>query len=1100
MLFLGIATSCSSDSNVDTVGRISTSVQELSAAGSGEDVVLDVFSNAYWRIEFTDADTGSTVRWITCSVSQGQGDSKVVLSVGRNRTGAIRRANIHLITEAENDEVNVLLTQDLPDNTDVEGYTFPIFETFEIAGDLSFANGYISGNDIIFDDGMVISRTGEAADLTYSCPCHLSYNYQAGVAASNWADGDAWIATIPVKESLSGDLRILLATRRDGLSASSWDFYWSSDAQNWNSFESPLQLNTTAADAVFKAIDFTIPADKAIPAGGKLYLKWSPKQVSSIGNSTAPSALFQTGIYIVGQSCEKSTLPAVDTDKVVFANGFDDLNEDPSAPVEMPEGFFRAGFRGNTYTVPGEQKNIVSVLRAYKRPGCLQLSNASSSAKGTYAVKLSRLTDMNIAKTDLKVSFRAAGYMGATGTIAGSDIRLLVDETSGAKVDNEGKAGETEPNVFKQYTLYVRDATPETTITISNENSAADLRYFLDDVLVEVEGEPTRPDVNAPTESSIKDLRSKRASSAIVINDNIFIRGRVVSTDNLPSNYLALSDDTAGIFVQAEGSGLKVGDVAEVVVLGATLKTNEDGLLTLIPTDKNQISKTSASSENPTAKSITVDELKSGAYEAMYVVLPESQVISADLKKTMLGELTFELADGTTYKVKTYASASFASATAPQGKGVVRGVAGTSMLMPTSSNDLASMTGTRIGQSVYAITPISGMIRMMGSGMDVFRVTTYDDNTRTMSYTNGCSIQKLGNSDVAGCAMTHTTNVYDGRFLTTGWGGDKWEENALLFKIKATSQLKGNLRFGFGLFAASTQLVPKNYKVEWSNDNATWYSDVRIRTMPFTDDKETSNNEFALTTSANSSGYKMAIFNIPDNEAIAEGGYLYIRIRQADNTTCHKSGGTIATSGQLIFQHTFYLTTHEKKAYHTTDLPKGDNVLLTYGFDECFYGHDYFIPTWQCAANAPNVYTAATDWELSGNVYELPGYIRLGSSASASASITTPALTALSSTPTDITLTFKLGIHLGGTTAYTPDSKELDVTVTAGSVASIESDLSSLPDAMTPTTEAEAQKMESAYHNWHDVTVKISGATSDTRVTIGGKGRHYIDDIVITKN
>ena len=181
--------------------------------------------------------------------------------------------------------------------------------------------------------------------------------------------------------------------------------------------------------------------------------------------------------------------------------------------------------------------------------------------------------------------------------------------------------------------------------------------------------------------------------------------------------------------------------------------------------------------------------------------------------------------------------------------------------------------------------------------------------------------------------------------------------------------------------------------------------------------------------------------------------------------------------------------------------------MLTEGFDDAFYGHDYFIPTWQMSAskNVPNKYNVPDGWSVDANhyVYELPGYIRVGldNKETGAGSITTPALTALGDIPTDITVTFKIAIHLGGSASYAPDSATLTVTAEgAGTAAEPVHELASLPAECKPATEAEAKAMEDAYYKWYPVTVKVSGATKDTKITIGGTGRHYIDDIVITKD
>ncbi|MEF2792630.1 MAG: hypothetical protein U0N09_07740, partial [Alistipes dispar] len=465
------------------------------------------------------------------------------------------------------------------------------------------------------------------------------------------------------------------------------------------------------------------------------------------------------------------------------------------------------------------------------------------------------------------------------------------------------------------------------------------------------------------------------------------------------------------------------------------------------------------------------------------------------------GNVTLELEDKSAYTMKTYASASFASTAVPQKRGVVKGLAGASFLLPTSAADLAAMTGTRFGEAVYAITPICGMLKMLLGGTPSVYNVTYDAAGKTLNYDNGCSIYKVGNEDLTTAELTCKDTPYDGRFQTTGWGGDNWQDNGLVFKIKATSRIVGNLRFGFGMFSNKSVkgYVPAKYKIKWSNNNTDWYDGVRVLVGPYTGDGA---EVFTIPTTANSGGYKMAYFNVPESKAVAEGDFIYVKIVQADNTTALYPETGIKTDAPLLLQHAFYLATHEKRAYHTSTLPSGENVLLTEGFDDAFLGHDYFIPTWQMSAdkNAPNAYVVPEGW-AAASAFELPGYIRLGSSATSAGSITTPALEALGETPADITVSFKAAYHMGGSKSYLPDTNTLTVTAEgAGIAAEPVHELASLPAECKPATEAEAKAMEDAYYKWYPVTVKVTGATKETRITIGGTGRRYIDDIVITKD
>lgn len=1105
--------SCSDDPEVDSVGRVAIQQESLTADGAGQELTLNVSSNAYWHLEFVDSATGETIRWITASDASGIGNAEVTLDVARNRSTSGRSAYIKVITESESSSASILLSQGAGTIGGGDGYPFPIYQMFSIDANLTLDNAFIEGMACYFDDGMILRRTGSAGSMTFSTQTHTNpkadWYFQRGVVIGPWETGDALVFEIPVRDELSGNLRYAWGSRRDNAqSTNPWTFWWSADGENWNQFDG-LPAGG-ASDAVWKTIDFTIPADKKIPAGGKLWIRHLAANGSAIGSSSNKTIAIQTGICITKASAEPTQVPAMNDQTVVFSTGFDDVIDAKAAYIDLPLDFM-SSWNDGAYALPTEQSGIVSVTSCWSRPGFLQVGRGDEAlisryTQGAYTIKLApRFEKMRISKSDLKLTFLASAMIDAYGKPTDPGVVVKADAASGATVEGgvlEGVAN----NEFKSFTVYVRNATPETQITITSADmtsSTDDVRFFLDDILLEVEGEPERPGADDPVKADVSAIRALKGAGEVTITDNYFIQARVVAVDNVPAGCFAVQDADAGIFVKASAQGLAAGDQVEVVVKDAKLATDADGLLVVTPTAADKVVKTTVPSAMPDYRSVSVADLKAGTCEAMLVTLPESQVVDADLAKKLGGSITLELENqATTYMMKTYASASFASADVPQKRGVVKGLAGASFLLPTAAADLAGMTGTRFGQSVYAITPIDGMLKMLlgGNAPSIYNVT-YDAATKSAVYANGCSIYKVGNDDLTTAELTCKANPYDGRFQTTGWGGDNWQENGLVFKIKAQSRIVGNLRFGFGLFSNKSVngYVPANYKIKWSNNNSDWYDGVRVLMGPYTDQ---GSEVFSIPTAANSGGYKMAYFNVPESKAVAEGDFIYVKIVQADNTTALYPDVGIKTDAPLLFQHAFYLATHEKRAYHTSTLPSGENVLLTEGFDDAFYGHDYFIPTWQMSAstNGPNKYTAPEGWEVA-TAYELPGYIRLGSSASNAGSITTPALTALGNTPADITVTFKVAYHLGGTGSYLPDKNTLTVTADGGGTAAEPvHQLASLPKESKPATEAEARGMEDAYYKWYPVTVKVSGATKDTQIKIGGTGRRYIDEIVITRD
>ena len=239
LLLAGAAVSCTSDPEVDSVGRVGITQESLTASGEGEELTLDVTSNSYWHIDFTDPATGEAVRWITPSETYGMGDAAVKLVVARNRSTSARQACIHVTTDSESSTVSILLSQGAGTVGGGDGYGFPIYQMFSIDANLMLSNAFIEGGTCYFDDGMILSRTGSPADMTFSTQTHTNpksdWYFQRGVVIGSWETGDALQLEIPLKESLSGDLRYVYGSRRDGTQNAShaWVFEWSSDGAEW---------------------------------------------------------------------------------------------------------------------------------------------------------------------------------------------------------------------------------------------------------------------------------------------------------------------------------------------------------------------------------------------------------------------------------------------------------------------------------------------------------------------------------------------------------------------------------------------------------------------------------------------------------------------------------------------------------------------------------------------------------------------------------------------------------------------------------------------------------------------------------------------------
>ena len=135
--------------------------------------------------------------------------------------------------------------------------------------------------------------------------------------------------------------------------------------------------------------------------------------------------------------------------------------------------------------MPDGLKDIVSVSKCLTRPGYLQIGNATGDAQGTYSVAMSGLQRMGIQRTDLKVTFKAAGYQDF-GDPSTGDFTVLTDSSSGAAAENGGKTGELEVNSFREFSMKITGATPATVLTFTN--LSPETRAFIDDITIEVDG------------------------------------------------------------------------------------------------------------------------------------------------------------------------------------------------------------------------------------------------------------------------------------------------------------------------------------------------------------------------------------------------------------------------------------------------------------------------------------------------------------------------------------------------------------------------------------------------------------------------------------
>lgn len=493
------AVSCGKTDNVDDKVTLSASPTENSVAAEGGDFIVTITSNSYWDITVTDAN-GLAATWLTPSVSSGQGDANLTIVAAANSETTERTAFVNVTTASQEITVALAFTQAGSVKPVPTGYSFPICEMFQIDENHNLSNAVISGNTCTFTDGLTISRSGDDSGMAFLCPAHTSPKenawFQRAISTKNWAAGDYWLITIPVKADLSGDLRFYFGSRKDGItSAGAWKFEWSNDGKTWTAFTG--DIDAAGSDAMWKSIDFSIPQSSKVPSGGNLYIKFTAV--------TAPSSMpyFSHGICITKSSAEKSSLETMNATDVVYSNGFDDVLSANATYIELPIGFMRSwttGYSTSGYSIPEAYAKYETVANCFGRPGYLQVGYADESLfsrdkSGSFTVLVGeRLKEMGYTKADLTLTFKGASITDAYGNKSHANLSIAADGTSGATVADGEIGDKLEACIFKTFTVSIKNATQATTLTFGTPEIATleayqkDYRFFLDDILIKVSG------------------------------------------------------------------------------------------------------------------------------------------------------------------------------------------------------------------------------------------------------------------------------------------------------------------------------------------------------------------------------------------------------------------------------------------------------------------------------------------------------------------------------------------------------------------------------------------------------------------------------------
>ena len=176
----------------DEKPELKVNKEQINAPSQGSEETFTITSNCYWDITVSDPD-GKAVAWIAVSAASGQGSKDIALSVSANKKTEARTALIKINVPSSADiGKTITVLQEAGEMTVVEGYGFPIIETFEIDSPESrkLTNAVIGGNVSSTEEWSFPAAMQKAAWNSYvlRIPSHRQVTMPTGAftAASVW--------------------------------------------------------------------------------------------------------------------------------------------------------------------------------------------------------------------------------------------------------------------------------------------------------------------------------------------------------------------------------------------------------------------------------------------------------------------------------------------------------------------------------------------------------------------------------------------------------------------------------------------------------------------------------------------------------------------------------------------------------------------------------------------------------------------------------------------------------------------------------------------------------------------------------------------------
>lgn len=509
-LFISLIVACQG-SKLGEVAKMNVSESSITIPAAGGSFSFSISSNAYWDIIVADPE-GKPVGWLTISTTSGSGDKQIELTASANLVTKPRVAILSVSSPSSKELTHeIIVSQEAGEEALHEGYSFPICQTIDIDSPESrkLVNAAIVGYQCMFVDGMVLSRSNQELFLELECPSHTQpssgtdedKSIHRSIRFPDFAQGESIIISVPVKEALYGNLRLMLGARAASFTQSGWSYYWGADGETWNQIDI-TNATTPGSDAVWNNIPFTISQGSAIQAGGKLYIK-----LTADGARSRNYVVISNSICVFPAEAERSNLPAMDASTIAYSNGFDDLIGSTASYVEYPVGWlacatnsYASGYNkfNDHYIVDASHSTIASASGCYEKPGYLQVGYYDESlwtrqCIGTFTILIGeRLKAMGVSSADAEFTLKTGIFKDFRGYDPLAKVTVTCGETSSVL--------DLPVGTITNAKVILKNLTQESVIAITtpklteeelsalgrgvNASNLQDYRFYIDDLLV----------------------------------------------------------------------------------------------------------------------------------------------------------------------------------------------------------------------------------------------------------------------------------------------------------------------------------------------------------------------------------------------------------------------------------------------------------------------------------------------------------------------------------------------------------------------------------------------------------------------------------------